>query len=429
MIYDCFPFFNELDIIEIRFKELYNVVDYFVVCESNLTHSGNPKPLYFETNKERFAPFMDKIIHLVCNDPGEPEPGHDINWTRERNQRNFIYNTLKNRCNDDDIIINTDADEIFNSSKIDELKQIDYNCYAIEMRSSWYYLNLVCNPRWTTGKAIRFKSLRDNFKGNLSLLRVSGAEKAILEAGWHLSYMGGYDRVKQKLESFAHQEFNKPDVTCDEHIKLVVRFGSSIWDEFKEIAPRGNVPYWYYDANANLPTSAKDPVYAHLVSKVNFTALNYDGGNLYHMFNLAKEITGEGEVIDIGCAEGRTSIYLANALPNNQIHCVDLIINEQFHKNMEALTNGNFVATQEDALTFLRNFDKPIKVLHLDACYDSEFLTEALKIALPKMTQSYLICGYDWNEEGTKQAIQTLGDVGTSGKFWFQRRLLVFLVN
>ena len=50
-IYDCFNFFNELDILEIRLNTLYEYVDYFVIVESNLTHSGEQKPFYFEENK------------------------------------------------------------------------------------------------------------------------------------------------------------------------------------------------------------------------------------------------------------------------------------------------------------------------------------------------------------------------------------------
>ena len=53
-IYDCFNFFNELDLLEIRLNTLYDIVDYFVIIESNLTHSGEVKPFYYEDNKSRF---------------------------------------------------------------------------------------------------------------------------------------------------------------------------------------------------------------------------------------------------------------------------------------------------------------------------------------------------------------------------------------
>ena len=67
LVYDCFNFFNEFDLLEIRLNELDDVVDYFVVCESNVTHNGIPKPMFFKENEERFSQFKDKIIYLPIN--------------------------------------------------------------------------------------------------------------------------------------------------------------------------------------------------------------------------------------------------------------------------------------------------------------------------------------------------------------------------
>mgnify|MGYP003659202461 CR=1 FL=1 len=64
-IYDCFQFFNELDILDIRLNELDSEVDYFIVVEAELSHQLKPKPLYFEENKKRYSKFLHKIIHLV----------------------------------------------------------------------------------------------------------------------------------------------------------------------------------------------------------------------------------------------------------------------------------------------------------------------------------------------------------------------------
>ena len=77
MIFDCFSFFNELDILEIRLNVLASVVDKFVLVEAVRRHSGEPKELFFEKNKQRFSPFLDKIIHVVVDDEPElpPEPG------------------------------------------------------------------------------------------------------------------------------------------------------------------------------------------------------------------------------------------------------------------------------------------------------------------------------------------------------------------
>lgn len=62
MIYDCFPFFNELDVLEIRLNVLYDTVDYFVITEADKTHTGRHKEYIFEQNKDRFANFWTKLF-------------------------------------------------------------------------------------------------------------------------------------------------------------------------------------------------------------------------------------------------------------------------------------------------------------------------------------------------------------------------------
>ena len=65
MIYDTFLFFNEFDLLDIRLHELDAVADKFVLVEATRTHSDQPKPLYYAENRERYAAFHDKIIHVV----------------------------------------------------------------------------------------------------------------------------------------------------------------------------------------------------------------------------------------------------------------------------------------------------------------------------------------------------------------------------
>jgi hypothetical protein len=63
-IVDAFPFFNEIEMLRVRLAELSPVVDKFILVESEMTHSGKPKELLFEQNREMFEPWLDKIIHV-----------------------------------------------------------------------------------------------------------------------------------------------------------------------------------------------------------------------------------------------------------------------------------------------------------------------------------------------------------------------------
>src|SRR6187551_3132995 len=101
MIYDCFPFFNELDILEIRLNSLNDSVDRFVLVESTRTHQGKPKELYYQNNKDRYAQFHSKIIHVISD--VFPDSVHTP-WQYEQFQRTEIKRGLVN-CIPDDVII------------------------------------------------------------------------------------------------------------------------------------------------------------------------------------------------------------------------------------------------------------------------------------------------------------------------------------
>src|SRR4051812_5983866 len=93
MIYDCFTFFNELDLLEIRLNELDPVVDKFVLVEATKTHQGKEKPLYFTMNKSRYEKFLPKIIHVVVDT--YPDYEGQSAWLLEHHQRNMIMKGLE----------------------------------------------------------------------------------------------------------------------------------------------------------------------------------------------------------------------------------------------------------------------------------------------------------------------------------------------
>ena len=88
MIVDCFMFYNELDILELRLEVLDEYVDRFVIVESELNHSGGPKELFFYKNQERFAKWLHKIELVVV--PASDSPTDENPWSREKHQREYI---------------------------------------------------------------------------------------------------------------------------------------------------------------------------------------------------------------------------------------------------------------------------------------------------------------------------------------------------
>ena len=67
-IFDCITFFRELELLDLRLMELYDVVDHFVIVEATRTHQGCPHDPVFLAHRQRFLPYLDKIIHVLVDD-------------------------------------------------------------------------------------------------------------------------------------------------------------------------------------------------------------------------------------------------------------------------------------------------------------------------------------------------------------------------
>lgn len=228
MVYDCFQFFNELDILKIRLNVLAPVVDRFVISEATETFSGIKKPLYYEENRELFAAFQDRIIHVVVDDT----PQGDTHY-RDTFQKNAVTRGLKD-CTDDDIVIFSDLDEIPNPDKIREILQ-DFQAdriYHFAQRLFYCYLNMeevsgsllsyagefegVAQKKWIGTKMLSYRLLREQ---NLLLGELRFPERKEIgirvdDGGWHFGYMGGdgerdvAKRIGVKVQAAAHQEYN-----------------------------------------------------------------------------------------------------------------------------------------------------------------------------------------------------------------------------
>ena len=204
MLYDTFTFFNELELLDVRLRILDDVVDKFVLVEADRTFLNTPKPLYFEENKSLFSRYGDKIIHVVVEDmPIGPDA-----WQREFHQRNCIGRGLTG-CAPDDVIVVTDLDEIPNPEALRRAMTLP-GIKLLEMELFYYFMNCRCidSPDITWGamcnygdmpspQALRNKCM-DTFSGKVvpNTVRVPCA-------GWHFSYLGGVERIQQKITSFS----------------------------------------------------------------------------------------------------------------------------------------------------------------------------------------------------------------------------------
>lgn len=226
-VIDCFTFYNELDMLEYRLTVLYPHVTKFVLVEATLTHAGTPKPLFYNDNKERYARWADKIIHVVVEDMPDLSTSKDA-WVREVFQRNAIDRGLASlSLRPLDLLIISDVDEIPNPAMIpDDLDvtkrlEMDFYYYTIQNRTP---------TKWYHAKICPFADYVLLFKRVPNDVRMHKDCEPINNGGWHLGYFGSPEFIQNKLQQFAHQEFNTPKYTSLEFLKERITKHTNLFD-------------------------------------------------------------------------------------------------------------------------------------------------------------------------------------------------------
>lgn len=264
-VYDVFVFNNELDMLEMRLLELWDVVDWFVLIESRFSQSGVPKPLYFQEEIEnksssRFLHFLPKIKHVKYEEQQLPDSARG-----ETVQRGLAMQVLKDVA-EDTIIMLSDVDEIplcrtvFLISHADQFI-LPRSMYGLLEMPIHYY-----SFRWRRKTANRIVAIRDSCTSKVfrrSLLNQLSLESLVFahhsgnpvhwifpDAGVHCSYCMSTEMISKKLKAFAHREYggepyNRPDY-IDDH----VRRGVDLFD-------RAEVIFQFHDSMDDIPFAAR----------------------------------------------------------------------------------------------------------------------------------------------------------------------------
>ena len=246
-IFDCFMYFDEEMVVDVRLNTLNEFVDYFVIVESKFTHKGDQRELKF--NHKKFKRFKDKIIYLIFDeeparietvnsDDTEDEKSRKYIFNaayRENGQRNYIEKGLTN-AKKNDIILISDVDEIPNLSDID-FNKINKKIILFEQDMFYYKFNLhLPNLIWTGTKACKKKYLIspqwlrnikdrkypffriDTFFSKVKYTNV----KIFSNGGWHFTNIKNAEEIKYKLKSYLHhREFDVNPLTVDQIDKII----------------------------------------------------------------------------------------------------------------------------------------------------------------------------------------------------------------
>ena len=254
-IFDCFMYFDEEVVLDVRLNTLNEFVDYFVIVESKFTHKGDPRELQF--NHKKFEKFKDKIIYLIYEEEdhkiekiekedseNEKSSKYILNAAyRENGQRNYIQKGLMN-ANEDDFILISDVDEIPNLSNLN-LEDIDKKITLFKQNMFYYKFNL-CLPNlvWTGTKGCRKKDLINpqwlrNIKDRkYSFFRFDTffsekkymSIKILNNGGWHFSNIKTPKEIEHKLRSYLHhREFDQQPLSVEE-IDKIIKNKQAIYD-------------------------------------------------------------------------------------------------------------------------------------------------------------------------------------------------------
>ncbi len=246
-IYDCFMYFDEDLLLDIRLNSLEKFVKKFVITEATYTHNGNKKKLNFDINK--FKKFKDKIIYIIVDE--QPKNILDIQekdskekigeklilngMARDYFQRECLSRGLKNVA-DEDLVLISDLDEIPNLANLN-FSNINNKIIIFEQKILYYKLNLIYDKfLWHGTKAIKNKNFLSpqwlrNIKGkNYPFWRIDTffSKKKysnlmfVKEGGWHFTCLRTPEQLEKKLLNYAHHyEFQESGLKTEDIKKFV----------------------------------------------------------------------------------------------------------------------------------------------------------------------------------------------------------------
>jgi len=254
-IFDCFMYFDEDVVLDVRLNTLNQYVSKFIIVESLFTHKGDKRDLKFDIKK--FNKFENKIVYLVYeNEPFEIESINEADTEneksvksilnaihRENGQRNFISEGLKN-AHDEDFILISDLDEIPNLKNIN-LNNFKEKLIFFNQEMFYYKFNLkLPNYNWVGTKSCKKKNfinaqwLRNIKDKNYPFYRLDllfsknkyRNIRFIKNGGWHFTNIKTSEEIRHKLSSYLHhREFDLNPLSTSE-IEELIKNKKAIYD-------------------------------------------------------------------------------------------------------------------------------------------------------------------------------------------------------
>ena len=241
VIYDCFQYFNEDHVLDLRFNILNEKVDYFVISESTKNHQGQTKKLNFDPNN--FSKFKNKIKYIVadCEEKINFKNHTGGESIVEQHQRNSLSQGLVD-ASDNDLIILSDSDEIPDLTKLNQIKK-NAKFIAFSQMMFMYKLNLknLNENNWIGSKMTLKKNMPEPQKlRNLKFKeypfwRIDKIGLQIINGGWHFSFLQKPSDIAIKIKSYSHGEFNNGQYVDEKEIEKKIINNKDIFNRGFEL--------------------------------------------------------------------------------------------------------------------------------------------------------------------------------------------------
>ena len=231
-IFDCFIYNNENDLLKIRLNYLAKHVDYFIIVESCQTFQGDKKKFNFLSNKSLIKKYKKKIIYFqnknifkntktlekllkkkypkifsYLNDLDNFNK-NDLTWYLDSFHREILQIPIQKWVQKKDIIILSDLDEIPN---VNTLKKIKIKKINVFLQNEYrYFLNSLVRKNWPGTIIMTRENMEKYGLNKLKMLakKKFKAFKYIFNGGYHFSFVGNYDHILSKINSWSHSEYN-----------------------------------------------------------------------------------------------------------------------------------------------------------------------------------------------------------------------------
>lgn len=427
-IINCFPYFNERELLELRIRLLSDKIDLFIITDANKTHKGDPKPFTCKSTLEQLGLMSDKIQVVEVDLPDyQTEPNA---WVRERMQRDSAAQFIQ----DDDVCFVTDCDEIidpeFIEYYIDVSKKNPNNILRMPMAFLMGRGDLrVCDPagniipwicpyvclkhhiNWYTLSEIRESQAWEQncIKYTDLFTKQNGV---VTEVGWHFSWMGDMERLKIKNKSFAHWD----EVNVQENFIARENSTDSLGrnDHILKSYPTDLLPsliFQHHNIEQFLLHTDKTTI-QHIYQQEQFGENWFTYPNLYS--RMVNQCNNNSKFIEVGSWKGKSSAYMAVEIANSnkqiEFICIDTwegSIEHQNDPNLHNLYNifksnmsplaGYYTEIKMKSLDAVKLFDdNSIDFVFIDASHEYEDVKNDILQWYPKIKVGGVLAGHDY---------------------------------